>query len=98
MAFRDHADAAYRATTCPCKACRAIPTLDLKFMLHHGDFIVQHVAGIKELVGSDVNLVHRLLKNHVFEATGWKAYILFTIQALQSMDLMPDCLQKQMES
>jgi hypothetical protein len=98
VAFRDHADAAYRATTCQCKACRAIPTLDLKFLAHHGDFIVQNVSGIKELVGSDVNLVHRLLKNHVFESTGWKAYILFTIQALQSMNLMPECLQKQTES
>ena len=98
LAFRDHVDAAYRNTSCRCKACSAIPTLDLKFVVHHGDFIVQHIAGIRELVGSDVNLVHRLLKNHVFEATGWKAYTLFTNRALESMNLRPECLQKQMES
>jgi len=98
LAFRDHVDVAFRNTTCRCKACSAIPTLDLKFVAHFGDFMVQHVAGIRELVGSDVNLVHRLLKNHVFENTGWKAYILFTGQTLEHMSLRPDCLQKQMES
>ncbi len=54
-------------STCPCKACQAIPTLDLKFMVHHGDFIIQQVAGIKDLLGTDVNLIHRLAKNHVSE-------------------------------
>jgi class 3 adenylate cyclase len=98
LAFRDHVDVAFRNTTCRCKACSAIPTLDLKFVAHFGDFVVQNVAGIRELVGSDVNLVHRLLKNHVYEATGWKAYILFTNQTLEHMNLRPDCLQKQMES
>jgi hypothetical protein len=98
MAFRDHVDAAYRNTTCRCKACSAIPSLDLKFVVHLGDFMIQNVAGIRELVGSDVNLVHRLLKNHVFETTGWKAYTLFTNQALEHMNLRPDCLQKQVES
>ncbi len=98
LAFRDHVDLAFRNTTCRCKACSAIPTLDLKFVAHFGDFMVQHVAGIRELVGSDVNMVHRLLKNHVFETTGWKAYALFTDQALEHMKLRPDCLQKQMES
>src|SRR6185436_5021763 len=59
IAFRDLVENMRRRTTCQCNACRAIPTLDLKFLTHHGDYIVQHVAGIKELVGSDVNLVHR---------------------------------------
>ena len=82
VAFRDRLEAVRRRTTCECKACQAIPTLDLKFLAHHGDFIVQDVAGIKELVGSDVNLIHRLLKNRVSEATGWRAYALFTEASL----------------
>ena len=85
LAFHDHADTAYRNTTCRCKACSAIPTLDLKFVAHYGEFMIQHVAGIPELVGSDVNLVHRLLKNRVFGTTGWKAYTLFTHQALEPL-------------
>lgn len=78
VAFRDRLAAMRRRTTCQCNACRAIPSLDLKFLVHHGDYIVQHVSRIQELVGSDVNLVHRLLKNGVSEETGWRAYVLFT--------------------
>jgi uncharacterized protein YndB with AHSA1/START domain len=85
VAFRDRLEAIRRRTTCDCNACRAIPTLDLKFIVHHGDYIVQTISGIHELVGSDVNLVHRLLKNHVAEATGWKAYALFTAAALEHL-------------
>ena len=83
MAFRDRANTLYVGATCPCRACRAIPTLDLKFMVHHGDFIIQQVAGIKDLLGTDVNLIHRLSKNHVAESTGWRGYALFTNQGLE---------------
>src|SRR5215210_6582717 len=51
LAFRDKALALYSQATCPCRACRALPTLDLKFMVHHGDYIIQQVAGIKDLLG-----------------------------------------------
>jgi hypothetical protein len=95
--FRDRREAIHRRTTCECRACRAIPTLDLKFFVHHGDYIVQHVSGISELVGSDVNLVHRLMKNHVAEATGWKAYVLFTEPGLAHMGLRPEGLHEQLE-
>jgi hypothetical protein len=61
LAFRDRCEAAHRRTTCECRACRSIPRLDLKFLAHHGAYIVQQVANINELVGSDVNLIHRLL-------------------------------------
>ncbi len=85
VAFRDRQEAVRRRTTCDCNACRSIPALDLKFITHHGDYMVQNVAGIRELVGSDVNLVHRLLKNHIAEATGWRAYALFTAPALEHL-------------
>lgn len=83
LAFRDRAKNLYAGATCPCRACAAIPSLDLKFMVHHGDFIIQQVAGIKDLLGSDVNLVHRLAKNSVTEATGWRGYALFTRSGLE---------------
>jgi len=54
-------------------------------MVHHGDFIIQQVAGIRDLLGTDVNLIHRLAKNHVAESTGWKGYALFTNQGLERM-------------
>ncbi|UCG22798.1 MAG: SRPBCC family protein, partial [Chloroflexota bacterium] len=37
--------------------------------------------------GSDVNLIHRLLKNHVAEETGFSAYTLFTDAAVKNMGL-----------
>lgn len=98
LAFRDHRDAAHRRTTCECNACRAIPILDLKFFVHHGDYIVQQVSGIRELVGSDVNLIHRLMKNHIAEATGWKAYALFTEAGLEHMGVRPQGMHAQVEA
>jgi uncharacterized protein YndB with AHSA1/START domain len=87
VAFRDKQLSMKRATTCTCNACRNIPSLDLKFFLHCGGYIQQKVADIKELVGSDVNLVHRLTKNHVQEATGWRAYMMVTEQCLNHINL-----------
>lgn len=83
--FRDSARDLHAQATCPCRACKAIPTLDLKFFVHHGEYIIQQVAGIKDLLGSDVTLVHRLAKNRVTESTGWNGYVLFTGKCLESM-------------
>jgi Protein of unknown function (DUF2652) len=98
LAFRDQAETLHKGTTCHCKACQDLPTLDLKFMVHHGDFIIQQVAGIKDLLGSDVNLVHRLLKNRVAEATGWRGYALFTLQGLESIQADKKAFVQQIES
>jgi hypothetical protein len=87
MAFRMEANKLYSKSTCPCRACQAIPTLDLKFIVHYGDFLIQQVAGIRDLLGTDVNLVHRLLKNHVADATGWRGYALFTGQGLERIQV-----------
>ena len=85
LAFREKALALYSQATCPCRACRALPTLDLKFMLHHGEFLLQRVANVEHLLGTDVNLIHRLAKNHVAESTGWKGYALFTDPVLERL-------------
>jgi hypothetical protein len=83
--FRDSARDLHAQATCPCKACQAIPTLDLKFFVHHGEYILQQVAGIKDLLGNDVTLIHRLAKNRVTESTGWNGYVLFTGYCLERM-------------
>jgi len=98
LAFRDRVEGIRRRTTCQCNACQAIPTLDLKFVTHFGEYILQNVSGITELVGSDVNLVHRLLKNHVSERTGWNAYVLFTEAGLAEMKVKLENLHESIEN
>ena len=98
VAFRRQRETSRRNTTCTCRACKSIPSLDLKFFIHHGDYIVQEVSGIRELVGSDVNMIHRLMKNHVTENTGWTAYMLFTDRAIQSLGVQIERVHKQTES
>ena len=98
LAFRDRVEGIRRRTTCQCNACKAIPILDLKFILHFGEYLPQNVSGITELVGSDVNLAHRLLKNHVSDTTGWKAYALFTDAGLKQLKVNLENLHEQIES
>jgi hypothetical protein len=90
IAFRDRRETMNLRTSCSCKACKAIPTLDLKFVTHFGEYILHTVGKNLKPMGSDVNLVHRLLKNSVSHATGWKAYALFTTKSLEKMGLRLD--------
>jgi hypothetical protein len=71
--------AAVRACTDPaCTPCMAIADLRLKFVLHHGSYVVEEIAGQEELIGPEVTLVHRLAKNSVEERTGRTSYLLVT--------------------
>jgi len=87
VSFRRMVELMVRNTTCPCNACRNIASLDLKFFVHYGDFAVQKLDAHDELVGSDVNLLHRLTKNHVTEALGLKAYTLYSDAAIHALGL-----------
>ena len=53
------------ANLCPCGGCRQARDLTLKFVAHVGDVATQSIRGRTKLVGIDVILVHRLLKNDV---------------------------------
>ena len=76
-----------RASTCECNACVLVPKLDLKVVAHHGEVVRQRIGGWEELVGSDVIVVHRLLKNHVVEETGFAAYAMYSEGCLAAMGL-----------
>lgn len=67
-----------RSTTCTCDACKAIPTLGLKFVTHFGTFVVEDDEGREDLAGPDVILVHRLLKNSISNDGGPQAYAFFS--------------------
>lgn len=96
--FRRAIERMVHNTTCPCNACRNIGSLDLKFFVHHGEFAVQKLDAHDELVGSDVIVIHRLLKNHVTEVTGFRAYTLFTDAALKKLGLGTEGLVAHEES
>ena len=97
VAFRDRLASMRRNTTCACRACQAAGQLDLKFVTHFGQYVEQHVAGRHKPAGSDVNLIHRLLKNHVADRTGWRAYALFTAAALSHMEVCPGAMHESRE-
>lgn len=81
-----------QATTCECDACMRIPDLNLKFVAHGGAIVRQQMAGLDELIGRDVIVVHRLLKNSVTEATGMTAYALISDACTKAMGLDPAAL------
>ncbi len=74
-------------SSCPCDACEKLEDLDLKFVVHFGEYFAHEVAGREELVGVDVILVHRLLKNEIAEQFGTKGYAIFTDAAIDQFEL-----------
>jgi class 3 adenylate cyclase len=50
---------------CPCKACREISNLKLKFVAHHGQLDEMTVGRFATVSGTEVIIAHRLLKNSV---------------------------------
>ncbi len=78
FAFRRRLRDIAQATACECNACTLMPRLDLKMVVHHGQIVRHRIAGHEELVGSDVIVVHRLLKNHVVDGLEIPAYALFS--------------------
>ena len=63
---------------CPCDACQNIEQLRLKVVIHFGQALFYKLDRFMELSGSDVILVHRLLKNSVPH----DEYVLMTEPAL----------------
>jgi class 3 adenylate cyclase/uncharacterized protein YndB with AHSA1/START domain len=80
------------ATVCTCEACRRIPELDLKVVVHDGRFVRAAVAGSEQPTGTDVNVLHRLLKNTVRERLGLAAYALFTSACVDALGMDPSGL------
>jgi hypothetical protein len=85
--FRRALDLMVVNTTCSCLACRNISNLDLKFFVHYGTFALEPLPSYTELVGTDVNLIHRLTKNQVTEKTSFRAYVLYTQAAVDQLDI-----------
>lgn len=74
-------------TTCTCNACKNMLKLDLKICTHYGEYMLQRLGDHEELLGADVIIPHRMLKNQVIEKTGIKAYSLFSEAAAKQLNL-----------
>ena len=94
LAFRRRLRSIEQATACDCSACSHAPRLDLKFFLHHGEYVRTPIAGRDELAGTSVIVVHRLLKGAAAteaqaadgRASGFAAV---TAEAMAAMGLDP---------
>ena len=89
FAFRKRLRSIKQASSCECQACSRMQSLDVKFVVHHGEFIRQRMAGREELAGRDVILVHRLLKNDVGKTFGSRAYALYSDACVRAMGIDP---------
>ncbi len=72
--------------SCSCNACLHVDRLRLKAIGHYGSFLLQTIGGRSQVAGSDVILVHRLLKNQMPRQDH---YTLLTRSALEYMDVDP---------
>ncbi len=92
VAFRRRLRSIDQATSCDCNSCKLAPRLDLKLFVHHGAFVRGRIAGRDELAGSDVILVHRLLKVATVAETPGNGFALFTEDAVAALGVEPDTL------
>jgi hypothetical protein len=86
-AYRASLEEARGLMTCNCAACSSVGDLDLKFVVHYGDYILQSIAGRQELLGPHVTVVHLLMKNHVTDHIGRSPYALFTEAAARHLEI-----------
>jgi hypothetical protein len=85
--FQTQLGRALEIWTCQCGSCALVRTLDLKFVVHAGPFVVQSIAGRTELTGPTVIMAHRLLKSGASLVVGHGAYALVTESAAQRLEV-----------
>lgn len=74
---------------CPCKACREISNLKLKFVAHHGSLDEMKVGNFVTVSGTEVIIAHRLLKNSVPS----NEYLLITEKLLHHAEDSPGAIE-----
>jgi hypothetical protein len=91
IVFSDALQQMQMNTTCQCRACKNMGKLDLKMCIHHGEYVIQKLGDREELLGADVIIPHRMLKNQVVDKTNIKAYALFSDAAAAQLKLETIC-------
>ena len=75
LRFHAHIQEIEKANVCQCGACKSASNLSLKFVTHLGDIKEVSVKQFNKLIGSDLILAHRLLKNNILS----KEYLLLSV-------------------
>ncbi|MBT8230225.1 MAG: DUF2652 domain-containing protein, partial [Bacteroidia bacterium] len=65
LSFHQHLRLYENRRICQCGACTTAESMELKFVVHGGEFDFIHVKGKQKPIGESVITVHRLLKNKV---------------------------------
>jgi len=65
--FHTHLKIIQRDNVCQCGACRSSVNLTLKFVSHYGTLEEVTIQNFSKIMGSDVILAHRLLKNSIVD-------------------------------
>jgi hypothetical protein len=81
--FHTHLKIIQRDNVCQCGACRSAINLTLKFIVHYGFLNETVIQNFTKIMGSDVILAHRLLKNNIEEAE----YILLTDKYFKTQEV-----------
>ena len=89
--FRDRLLSMSRRITCTCAACSHVTELDLKFLVHYGEYIIQQFGGHRELIGAAPLFVQkREWKEPIAQSTNWQGYAVFTETSLAHLGIHPD--------
>lgn len=90
--FADERAFIERSTSCTCRACRSVPDLDLKIIVHSTEVARHVLAGVEKFVGPGVILAHRLLKNSIAEQCGVRGYAFLSAEAVATCAIDPVAL------
>ncbi len=86
-AFADRVAALRYGANCPTDPAQLAGALDLKMVVHYGEYTCNLIGDRDELSGSAVVALHRLAKNTVTEDTGHSGYAMLTSVAVDHMKL-----------
>jgi hypothetical protein len=93
-AFRDRQEGIVRRTTCGCRACQSVPSLDLNFMAHSGPYQLQQIAAAPS-PAAPLSPAADLLRRRALKlaaGTAGRGYAVFTHACLDQLDLAPAAL------
>lgn len=88
-AFADRVCALRFGANCPDDPALLAGALDLKVVVHYGEYAINRIGDREELSGSAVVALHRLAKNTVTQDTGHSGYAMLTSLAVDHMQLKP---------